>query len=237
MRVAIMQPYFFPYIGYFQLAGRADQFVIYDTIQYTKRGWINRNRILRNGEAVKITLPIARGSHRLDILNRKIADNFKPRKILAQIEGAYRKAPHFEPTMGLLSEVLEAPTSSLFEFLHHGLVKTFAHLGISTPIRIASEIEGGRVHLRGQERVIDICRRLGADEYLNPIGGLELYDRSSFATAGLELGFLKTASFEYTQFGGDFLPGLSIIDVMMFNEVDHIRYLLDTQWDRVAPIR
>lgn len=237
MRVAIMQPYFFPYIGYFQLAAHADQFVIYDTIQYTKKGWINRNRILRNGEAVKVTIPIAKGSHRLDIRDREIAENFSRCKFLAQIEGAYRKAPHYESTMRLLSEVFEATTPSLFEFLHLSLVMTFAHLGISTPIRIASAIECGRTNLRSQERVIDICRRLGADEYVNPIGGLELYESSSFAAAGLVLWFLKTGSFTYQQFGDEFLPSLSIIDVMMFNDRDYIRDLLETGWDRVAPVK
>ncbi|WP_342164758.1 WbqC family protein [Methylobacterium sp. SD21] len=225
MRVAIMQPYLFPYIGYFQLIASVDRFVIYDAVKYTKKGWINRNRFLRDGEAVTFTLPLARGADELDIAERQVAGDFAPDKLCAQIAGAYRRAPSFAETMPLVEAVLRHRAENLFLHLREGLTRTCAHLGIATPILTASEIEG-RTDLRKQDRVLGLCERLGATTYVNPIGGTALYDPQEFEARGMELRFLKARPLAYPQFGAEFVPWLSIIDVLMFNGREGTRAML-----------
>ncbi len=223
MRSAIMQPYFLPYLGYFQLIAAVDEFVIYDTVQYTKKGWINRNRFLRNGEPVSFMLPLKKASDYLDVVDREISDAFQPAKFCAQIAGAYRKASEFSTTMPLIETIAHNPNRNLFDFIHSALVETCRHLEIETRIRIASEVEGGRSSLSHAARVVDICQRLASDVYVNPPGGRELYKADEFATADITLKFLNPKLSSYSQFGGDFVPGLSILDVMMFNSKDVIR--------------
>lgn len=239
MHVAIMQPYLLPYIGYFQLIAHVDRFVIYDQIKYTKKGWINRNRMLRNGAPVTFAVPLRKDPDHLDIRDRRVAESYDPRALLAQIEGAYRGAPHFAETMPLVRAVLEHPAPSLFDFLAHGLRATCAHLGIDTPILVSSDVEPkptpGQPEPRGQERVIEICAALGATHYVNPIGGLDLYAAEAFAARGMTLGFLQTSALTYEQFGAPFQPNLSILDVMMFNAPDRIDAFLRTGFERVAP--
>lgn len=222
MRVGIMQPYLFPYIGYFQLIAAVDRFVIYDTVKYTKKGWINRNRFLRDGEPVTFTLPIARGADDLDIGERQVAAEFAPAKLCAQIAQAYRLAPFLNETMPLIEAVLHHRADTLFLHLREGLAQTSAHLGIETPILTASVLEG-RTDLRRQERVIDLCARLSAATYVNPIGGTALYDPEAFAARGIALRFLKARPQDYRQFDKPFVPWLSIIDVLMFNGRDGTR--------------
>lgn len=227
-----MQPYLFPYIGYFQLIAAVDQFVVYDTVKYTKKGWINRNRFLRDGAPATFTLPIEKGSDTLDIRERRVASSFSPDGLLSQITGAYRRAPFFAETMPLVEDVLRLPAGNLFEHLHHGLVRTCSHLGIGTPIRVASEVEG-ETELRRQDRVIDICARLGATTYLNPIGGLELYAPAAFAKRGIALRFLRARPLVYPQFGHPFVPWLSILDVLMFNPRARVSEVLSEGYDLV----
>lgn len=233
MRVAIMQPYLLPYIGYFQLIAAVDRFVIYDTVKYTKKGWINRNRFLRDGEAVTFTLPIARGADDLDIRDREVAADFVPQKLGAQIAGAYRRAPFFAETMPLIEAILQHRAKNLFERLQAGLTLTCAHLGIATPLLVASDVEGATV-LRREERVLDICSRLSATVYINPIGGAELYDPAAFAARGMILRFLKARPHAYPQFGCPFVPWLSIIDPLMFLGRQGVRESLLGAYDLIG---
>ena len=225
MKAAIMQPYFLPYIGYFQLMAAVDVFVAYDNIKYTKKGWINRNRYLRNGADATFGVPLRNDSDHLDIVQREIAADFDRRRLLAQLREAYRKAPHFAETYPLAEAVVDAPATNLFEFLLHGLTKVRDHLGLQTPILASSSIDADH-SLRSQERVIAIARSLGAQTYVNPIGGTELYSREAFADAGLDLRFLRSRPIEYPQAGGAFVPWLSILDVLMFNGADRTHGLL-----------
>lgn len=229
---AIMQPYLFPYIGYFQLISAVDQFVIYDTVKYTKKGWINRNRFLREGEPVVFTLPLEKDADHLDIRARRIAQSFEPDRLCAQIAQAYRRAPHRQETMPLVESVLGYRGDTLFEHLRHGLIRTCAHLEIGTPIRTASEIEG-TTDLRRQERVIDICGRLGASTYVNPIGGTALYDPAAFAQWGIALRFLRARPFAYAQGPHPFVPWLSILDVLMFNPRSALKAVLAGGYDLI----
>ncbi len=218
-----MQPYFLPYLGYYQLIAAVDEFVIYDTIQYAKKGWINRNRFLRNSEPVTFTLPLQKASDYLDVVDREISDAFQPAKFCAQIAGAYRNAPEFVTTMPLIESIAHNPNRNLFAFIHNTLVETCSHLGIETQLRVASELEEGRSSLSHTARVVDICQRLKSDVYVNPTGGRELYSTDEFGAANIALKFINPKLSSYDQFGGNFVPGLSILDVMMFNHIDIVR--------------
>lgn len=225
MNVAIMQPYFLPYVGYFQLISAVDEFVVYDNIKYTKKGWINRNRYLLDGRAATFSVPIRNDSDYLDIGLRRLAGDFDRRKLLAQLREPYRKAPYFDSTYALLEEVVNVASTGLYDFLLEGLQLTCKHLGLPTRLRTASEIPADH-SLRAQDRVIAIASRIGADRYINPIGGTDLYSRTCFAEAGIDLRFLQAGPIEYHQFGKPFVPWLSILDVLMFNGTERTRHLL-----------
>jgi hypothetical protein len=226
MKTAIMQPYFLPYLGYFQLIAAVDCFVVYDTIQYTKKGWINRNQMLLGGEVVPFTLPLQKASDYLDVRDRHIAESFDPSRLCAQIAGAYRKAPEFARTFPLIESLLHYRGANLFDVIYNALWRCCDHLGIETQIRISSDVEGGSPVLRGVDRVVDICRRTGASTYVNPPGGRMLYSSEHFRALGLELKFLQPNLPAYAQFGSDFVPSLSILDVMMFNPPETIRSVM-----------
>ena len=222
VKTAIMQPYFFPYIGYFQLIAAVDLFIVYDNIKYTKKGWINRNRLLNNGKAAVFSLPLRSGSDSLDVRDRELAADFRRNKLLNQINGAYRRAPFFAQTFSLIERVVRHEDSNLFRYVEHSILRTCEHLGIATEVRRSSEVAADH-SLKGQERVLALCEAVGTTNYVNAIGGVHLYSRDEFQTRGVRLEFIESTPFEYAQFGGDFVPWLSIIDVMMFNPLDVIR--------------
>ena len=227
-----MQPYFLPYIGYFQLIAAVDQFVVYDRIKYTKKGWINRNRFLLNGSDAMFSLPLKKGADTLDVVERELAPDFERSKLLGQFAGAYRSAPNFAPTFALLERIVRHDDDNLFRFIHHSLSAVCAHLGIGTQIRTSSTLPFDNA-IKGQEKVLAICESTGADSYVNPIGGTELYAKPVFAARGIDLRFLKPRPFEYPQFGQPFVPWLSIVDVLMFNPVEAVRARLDLNYDLV----
>lgn len=232
MRLAIMQPYFLPYIGYFQLIAAADSFVIYDNIKYTKKGWINRNRFLQNGSDAMFSLPLKSDSDHLDIRQRELSSDFNPDKLLNQFKGAYQRAPFFKDTLPLIERIMSHPDLNLFQYLRHSIVETCAHLGIHTPIETSSHIDIDH-GLKAQDKVLALCRAKGAQTYINSIGGLELYSKDAFQRAGLELKFLKSRAFEYPQFGAPFVPWLSIVDVMMFNPLERIQACISNNYDLI----
>ncbi len=217
-----MQPYFFPYVGYFQLVAAVDVFVVYDNIQYTKQGWINRNRILRCGEAAMLSLPLKKASDYADVRERELAASFRRDKMLNQIRGSYRHAPYFDATFPLIEAVVRYDENNLFRFLHHSIARVCEYLGLTTVIRVSSEIAIDH-GLRSQDKVIALCRALGAAMYVNTLGGMDLYSREVFRAQGIHLKFIRTLPFEYPQFGGEFVPSLSIIDVLMFNPLATVR--------------
>ncbi len=225
MKTAIMQPYFLPYLGYFQLIAAVDLFIIYDNIQYTKNGWINRNRIYGNGEAVTISIPLKSASDYLDVCERELAADFRRDKLLNKIRGAYLKAPYFQQTFPLIEAIVRYEQTNLFRFLEHCVRKTCDHLGVATEIRVSSSIAIDHA-LKKQEKVLALCEAVGASVYVNAIGGLELYRADEFHGRGVDLKFIRTKPFEYAQFGEAFVPMLSIIDVMMFNSIPAIQSLI-----------
>ena len=179
MKAAIMQPYFWPYLGYFQLIAAVDVFIVYDNIEYTKTGWINRNRLCRNGEAATFSLPLKKASDFLHVRERELAADFKPEKLLNQIKGAYRGAPCYAETLPLIENVVRYKESNLFRFLHNSIRETCGYLGIATDVRISSAImiDHG---LKKQDKVLALCRAVGASTYINLSGGVNLYSRDEF---------------------------------------------------------
>ena len=233
MKLGIMQPYFMPYIGYFQLIAAVDVFIVYDNIKYTKKGWINRNRLLLNGSDAMFSLPLTKGSDSLDIAQRELAADFDPIKLLNQFKGAYGRAPHFDNSFPLLERIVHHEDVNLFRYIHNSVVQFCEYIGISTEIKISSEVPTDHA-LKGQDRVLDLCKASGARTYINTVGGIELYANDDFHTQGIDLQFIKARSFEYEQFGKPFVPWLSIIDVLMFNPLDLVRERICSGFDLVG---
>jgi hypothetical protein len=232
MKLAIMQPYFLPYIGYFQLIASVDQFIVYDNIKYTKKGWINRNRMLQNGADVMFSLPLMKDSDSLDVVERELAADFNRDKLLNQIKGAYRRAPYFEQTFPLIEQIVRYEDANLLCFLHHSIARVCEHLGITTQIRISSSFSIDH-ELQSQDKVLALCKAAGAKTYVNAIGGIELYSKEAFQERGIELKFIKSLPFDYQQLGNEFVPWLSIIDVMMFNPLDAIQTCINTNYELI----
>lgn len=232
MRVAIMQPYFFPYIGYFQLIGSVDMFIVYDNIKYTKKGWINRNRLLQNGKDATFSIPLKNDSDFLDISDRGLAPDFNRNKLLNKIKGAYQRAPYFKEVFPMIEQIIRHDDPNLFHYLRNSIVSTCEYLGVKTEIAISSNMNIDH-SLKNQDKVLAICGAVGASVYINAIGGMDLYDRDDFMSRGVELRFIKSKPCEYMQFGDGFVPWLSIIDVMMFNSVDAISKTLLNNYDLV----
>lgn len=232
MNLAIMQPYFLPYIGYFQLIAAVDKFVLYDNIKYTKKGWINRNRMLVNGSDAMFSLPLMKGSDSLYVVQRELAVDFDREKLLNKFKGAYNNAPYFSQTFPLLKRIIWHNNFNLFEYIRHSIVEICTHLDIMTHIYISSEIKIDP-GLKGQDKVIAICEALGADMYTNAIGGIPLYHPPSFQQKGIALKFLRAKYFEYTQFGVPFVPWLSMVDVLMFNSHDKVKQIIKDGYEFV----
>ena len=229
MKIAIMQPYFMPYIGYFQLINAVDTFVIYDNIQYTKKGWINRNRILVNGKEEYITLPLKKDSDFLNIVDRELSSTWHTErvKLLNKIKESYRKAPHFLKVMPLIELIINFEDRNLFKFIYNSLLVICDYIEIETSILISSSIKIDH-GLKSQDKVIAISKNLSATHYINSIGGVDLYSKAIFESQNLQLSFIQSNPIEYRQFDNDFLPLLTIIDVMMFNSKEEINKFLSS---------
>jgi len=232
MRVAIMQPYFLPYIGYFQLIESVDKFIIYDNIQYTKKGWINRNRFLQNGKDVLFSVPLKKGSDYLEVKGREVSPSFNKTRLLNQLKQSYGKAPYFEQVFPVIERVIEYDEVNLFDYIHFSIVELCLYLGIDTEIVKSSCISIDHA-LQGQDKVIALCEAAGAQTYINAIGGQELYAKKDFSVHGIDLKFIQSKPFEYRQYKNDFIPWLSIIDVMMFNDLDTLQTCVKRNYELV----
>lgn len=224
MKLAIMQPYFLPYIGYFQLMNVVDTFVFYDDVTYIKQGWINRNRILMNNEDFLFTLELKGASSFKEINTVEVGRNRA--KLMKTFEQAYRKAPYYSQVEPVLNSIFNSLETNLARYIILTTELINDYLGIKPKLMISSEINKNNT-LKGQDKVIDICKVLGASTYINSIGGKDLYSKSDFASSGIELQFLQSNKVEYRQFGRGFLPWLSIVDLMMFNTKEEITVILD----------
>jgi hypothetical protein len=217
MKFAVMQPYFMPYIGYFQLMSAVDKFVVYDNIEFTKKGWMNRNRIMVNGEPQYFTVNLEKGSDYAMVNERKVSPVFvkERRKTLAKIEANYRKAPFYEETLPLVKECFECSESSLFDFIFFSIVKVKEHLGIQSELIVSSQLQIDH-SLKNKYKLWALSEYLGIQDYINPAGGMELYGKEEFAEHGMNLMFHQANLSAYPQRGvKEFVPALSIIDMLM----------------------
>lgn len=220
-----MQPYFLPYIGYYQLISAVDTLVLYDNIKYTKKGWINRNRMLSNSRDAIFSIPIKKGSDSLNIVERELSESFHKERLLGRFRETYRKAPYYDETWQLLKEIIFHDEINLFRYIYRSLVLSLRQLNIKTTIVVSSKVPIDH-SLKAEAKVLAICKRLGATSYINPIGGRELYSKEFFNAAGIELSFLESQYIPYSQFGDQFVPWLSIVDVLMFNNIKQARSLI-----------
>ncbi len=224
MKVGIMQPYLFPYIGYFQLIYLVDKFVLYDDVNYIKKGWINRNNIIINGQKKLFTISLSGASQNKLINEIYIADDFKT--FIKTIRINYSKAPFFNETMELIEKILLYENRNLSLFIKNSFEILLEYLNITTELLLSSDIKKNN-ELKGQQKIMAICKELNTSTYINPIGGMELYKKETFKAKNIKLHFLKTNFTEYKQFKNEFISGLSIIDVMMFNSVEEINDMLE----------
>jgi len=223
VKLAIMQPYLFPYIGYWQLINAVDVFVIFDDVSYIKKGYINRNSILLNGQGQRITLELIGASQNKLINEIEIRGNSK--KILRTIELSYSKAPYFKEIFPIIEEILNQEEKNLAKFIGYSLEKISNYLKIDTKFLYSSSIKKDN-SLKAQNKILDICSKLDAKNYINTIGGVNLYDEDRFKKEGIDLNFLKAKIINYQQFKDEFISHLSIIDVLMFNDIDAVRNML-----------
>lgn len=221
-----MQPYLFPYLGYWQMISNADVFVLFDDVNFIKKGWINRNNILLNEQTHLFTLPLEKTSQNKLICEINVTQNINEKQnILKTIELAYKKTPFFEDIFPIVTDVFYYNNYNISYYLLHQFEKIFNYLDIKTELVLSSTIKKNNA-LKGEDKIIDICKILGTDTYINAIGGQELYNKERFQNENINLNFIKMRDIKYKQIGNNFVPNLSIIDVLMFNNKEKIKEML-----------
>ncbi len=207
----------------------ADEFVVYDNIEFTKKGWINRNRILVNGRDRYITIPLKKDSDYLNVVDRHLATNWSNErtKMLNRITESYRRAPEFEIIFPKIESCIMFEETNLFKFIFNSLVAIKNHLEIKSTLVVSSSIPVDH-NLKAEKKIIEICKLRKANTYINPIGGINLYNKDTFNREDIKLNFLKSSNITYRQFDNEFIPWLSIIDVMMFNPKEKIKEFLNS---------
>lgn len=219
MKLGIMQPYFLPYIGYWQLINAVDKYVIYDDVNFINKSWINRNNILLNGDKHQINLLLTEASQNKLINQVAIQDN--QTKLIRTIELNYKKAPMFQQVFPLFLHIMEYPDKNLAKFIGNSIVEIARYLSIETEFIYSSTLDKDNT-LRAQDKILNICKLLNANKYINAIGGADLYSKDDFNKVGIELSFLESEYVQYKQFKNEFVPHLSILDVLMFNDISKI---------------
>lgn len=222
MKLAIMQPYFLPYSGYFKLISSVDVFVVYDNIKYTKKGWINRNRIQKDGHELSFSVSLKKDSDYLNVVDRRLSFDFSRQKLLSKFTGAYSSAPYFKEIYPYLEKIIMFDEDNLFSYIHHSLLVMMELLDIKTKVIISSTLDVDDLY-KGEDKVLAICKALGSDVYINAIGGQELYSKDVFSKNGISLSFLNSKEIGYKQSNLPYIPYLSIIDPLMFNSLDTVR--------------
>ncbi len=220
MKLAIMQPYLFPYLGYWQLLAAVDKLVLLDDVNYINRGWINRNRVAVNGRPAWLTVPLQGASQNRRICDIDIApDHGWKARMTRMLSESYAHAPESEATLALFEQWLTQANGNLSTALYLNLIKVMAALGITTTIIPSSRIYP-RHGLKGQDRILDICKCEDAAIYVNPPGGRDLYDKDIFGKAGIELMFLQPELHkERLRSGTHDGTVLSVLDAMMHNPI------------------
>ncbi|MBW8190817.1 WbqC family protein [Neiella marina] len=228
MKIAIMQPYIFPYIGYYQLMESVDKFIIYDDINYINKGWIDRNRVLIHGKPQLFKLPLSKKSQNKTIAEHELAVSYIgwAYKLLKTLRQNYAKSPNYSIAMPLITDILTFKTTSLSQLLRYSLEQIAALLEIKCLVTTSSTAVYGNNDKSGEARIIDICQQEGANQYINLSGGKHLYDKNNFRKKGIQLSFLDSQQRPYQQNAAEFVPSLSMIDVLMNNPVSEIKRLV-----------
>jgi len=222
-----MQPYFSPYLGYWQLINAVDKFILFDDVSFIKQGFVNRNTIMAQGNSQQINLQINAISSNKLILEHEVNNNFKWKKnLLKTIQQNYSKAKYFIEVFPLIERIIYFTDNNLSSYLENQIIEVSKYLAIETKIRKSSVFYPNN-RLKGQERIIDICSQESASTYINAIGGINLYSKEEFKRNNIELKFIKMDNIKYSQFSNEFISNLSIIDVMMFNSVEEIKKFLN----------
>ena len=219
-----MQPYFMPYIGYFQLMKAVDKYVVYDDVNYIKGGWVNRNNILMNGERKLFTISLKGASPNKLFNEIEFLDDFK--KFERTLHVCYAKAPYFKDVLVLMQRIFIYPNKILSAFLFNSYRELLSYLSIDTELIMSSELPKDNL-LKGKDKVLSICSLLKANTYINAIGGQNLYYKDDFKAYGIDLKFLQTEMITYPQFKNEFIVNLSMIDVLMFNSKEEINFMLN----------
>ena len=226
MKIAVMQPYFFPYVGYFHLVNAVDKFIILDDVNYINRGWINRNRILVNGKQHLFTLPLKEVSQNKLINEIELLGDSKwQNNFIKTILFNYKRAPNFEPVYNLILDILKNENTNISKFVGNSIIKVSQYLHLNPEFAYSSDIIKSN-NYKGQDKLIEICKLLGADNYINSFGGLKLYTKSDFEEYLVTLKFLKSNIIPYNQDQKAFVPNLSIIDVLMYNSPEELKQQL-----------
>jgi len=231
MKLAIMQPYFLPYIGYISLVKHTDRFVLFDTVQFIRHGWIERNRVLKDSGWQYIKVPLQKHSLNTKIQEIKInnVENWRD-KIFAQLQYYKRIAPYYAETIEVIKKGMAEKTDSITKLNYCMLQSVCKYLHISFNCSIFSEMD---INIEAanepDEWALNICKAMGYDEYWNPPNGKSFFDPAKYVKAGIKLVFLEQVLSVYPQGKGraNFEPGLSIVDVMMFNPVEAVNAMLD----------
>lgn len=230
MKIAIMQPYFFPYLGYFALIKHTEQFILFDTPQFIRHGWIERNQILKqDGNKLYIKVPLIKHSRESRIMEVLINNNEDwQNKILAQLAPYKKKAPYYYNVTKLIKEIFNYKTDSIVDFNFHSLRLVCNYLNIDTPIKIWSKMDVKIEDANApDEWALNICKALKAETYYNPIGGTSFFDTEKYINSGIEIKFMEIIPTKYNQISNEFVPYLSVIDVMMFNSKEDIQEMLN----------
>jgi len=226
MKIAIMQPYFFPNLGYIQLVNMVDKFVFYDDVNFKKSGWVARNRIISRTNPYQYFGIQLNGASQNKLINEITIGNDSIKK-LKTIKHIYSKAPFYNDVYPLIEECLNSPVSSIAEMAAKSVVLVADYLGIETEFEFGSKRHARSKTLGKVERLISICKKENATSYYNLSGGVGLYSQEFFKEFGIELKFIESKEVSYNQFEKEFIDNLSIIDVLMFNSVKNTRKLLD----------
>lgn len=219
---SIMQPCVFPYIGYFHLIQGSDLFVFYDDVNHIKRGWINRNRILLNGVDYLFTIPLQKASQNKFINETQIETNYQ-KKLLTQLRHAYINAPYYQQVFALVESVLLKPHKYISELGIDSIVSVYKYLNLDFRWGCSSSESSTTRNLGRAERLIAITKQFNYNTYINLSGGKKLYDKHFFSQRELDLKFVYSTMVEYNQNQKEFIPSLSIIDVLMFNSIENVK--------------
>lgn len=226
MKIGIMQPYLFPYIGYFQLINFVDEFIIYDDVNFIKGGWINRNRIIINNTLGFISLQLQNKSSFKKINEINIVPEGNNRnRILSIIKYCYQKAPYYPDVYPIIEDIILNKEDNLAKYITNSLKILCKYIGINTQILSSSRIKKDN-NLHGEKKVIDICKNRNASVYINAYGGRKLYSKENFGINNIDLKFIHTLPIKYQQFSDTFYSDLSIIDVLMFNNIKDIKKMM-----------